>query len=335
MGRHDRASEAARPAELPLTQGQRWRIRAVLWAMLLGLAVVAQHLVRLHLFPDPRFIENERHHEGGTSIALQRGRIYDIEGRIFARERQSPSLYAYPPFLDEPHAAAQRLAVRLGLDENELIGRITRRTDKGAMMQEVAIKRSLTEGELDLVGNLNAWGDGGLRMKYEPSRHYPEDQLAAHVLGFVDRDQKGLEGIEAQYDSYLRAVPGKQTSRVDGRRAFLVPLTIEYVPPAGSGDVYLTIDKAIQYILERELAHVMELRQASRAMGIVMDPKTGAVRALASLPSFDPNAPGDYPKDYLSNAAVSFVFEPGSAFKVVAISAAIELGLVTPEDIID
>ena len=245
MALRDRSAEGARHAELPLTTAQRWRIRAVLWGLLLGLACIAVNLVWLQLFPDRRFIDNESFHVGETAIALQRGRIFDREGRIFARERQAPSLYAYPSFLKGPHDAAQRLAIRLGLDEDDLVDRITRRADSGRMMQEVPIKRTLTQRELESVGNLNGWGEGGFRIKYEPARYYPEDQLAAHVLGFVDRDQKGLEGIEASYDSYLRAVPGKQKSRVDGKRSMLGPLTLQYVAPEGGGDVYLTIDKPI------------------------------------------------------------------------------------------
>lgn len=335
MAHDDRRREEARHAELPLTAAQRWRIRFVLWTLLAGFAAIGLHLVQLQVFPDQRFLDNENFHVGETSIPIQRGRIYDREGRAFARERQAPSLYAYPRFLDRPHDAAQRLAVRLGLDEEELVSRFTRRANSGKMMQEVPIKRTLTQEELESIGNLNAFGEGGLRIKPEPARYYPEDQLAAHVLGYVDRDQKGLEGIEALYDSYLRAIPGKQKSRLDGKRTFLPPLTIEYVAPEGGNDLYLTIDKPIQHMLERELANVMELRQASSAMGIVMDPKTGEVLALACLPSYDPNAPAEYPPQSRVNAAVSFVFEPGSSFKIVTLSAALELGLYTPSSIID
>ncbi|NUM56082.1 MAG: transpeptidase family protein [Candidatus Hydrogenedentes bacterium] len=335
MAHRDRNGDGPRHAELPLTQSQRWRIRLVLWGMLAGLLIVALHLVRLQLFPDHRFLDAEGFHVGEAPIPLQRGRIYDREGRIFARERQAPSLFAYPPFLERPHEAAQSLAVRLGLDENDLIDRITRRASGGKMMQEVAIKRSLTPGELESIGNLNAWGEGGLRIKYEPARHYPEGQLAAHVLGFVDRDQNGLEGIEAKYDTYLKAIPGKQTSRVDGKRSMLMPLTLEYVAPEGGADIFLTIDKPIQHILEQQLDFVIEDKLATSAMGIVMDPTTGAILAMATRPAFDPNAPGDYPAQSRVNAAISFVFEPGSAFKIVPLTAAIEHGLVTPADMID
>lgn len=335
MARDERNAEGARHAELPLTHSQRLRIRVVLWALLLGLGFVCLHLTKLQLFPDARFSDNEDYHVGVTSIALERGRIYDRDGRIFARERQAPSLYAYPPYLDRPHDAAMALAVRLGLDENELVTRITKRTANGKMMQEVPVKRALSPDELESIGDLNQWGESGLRIKGEPARYYPEDQLAAHVLGFVNRDQEGLEGIEALYDAYLRAIPGKQKSRVDGKRKMLLPLTLEYTAPEGGGDLYLTIDKPIQHILERELANVMELRQASGAMGIVMDPKTGAVLAMATLPAYDPNAPAEYPKELRANKAVSFVFEPGSAFKIVPLTAALERGLVKTTDMVN
>ena len=183
MADRERRNDGARHAELPLTGAQRLRIRIVLWTLLAGLCYVGGHLVQLQLFPDPRFLESERFHEGETTIAMQRGRIFDRDGRIFARDGQAPSLYAYPTFLERPHEAAQSLAVRLGLDEDDVVNRITRRADSGKMMQEVPIRRGVTEGELESIGDLNAWGEGGLRVKYEPARHYPEDELAAHVLG--------------------------------------------------------------------------------------------------------------------------------------------------------
>lgn len=306
-----------------------------MWGILAGLVLVAGHLVRLQLFPDRRFLDNESLHVGEAPISMQRGRIYDREGRVLARGTQTPSLFAYPRFLERPHEAAQSLAVRLGLDENELVDRITRRASGGKMMYEVPIKRSLTQGELESIGDLNAWGERGLQLQYEPARFYPEGPLAAHVLGFVDRGQNGLEGIEAKYDAYLKAIPGKQTSRLDGKRSMLLPLTLDYVAPEGGADVYLTINKPIQHILEEQLEHVIEEKRASGAMGIVMDPKTGAILALATLPSYDPNSPGDYPPQSRVNAAISFVFEPGSAFKIVPIAAAIEHGIVTPADIVD
>ncbi|MDZ4858885.1 MAG: penicillin-binding transpeptidase domain-containing protein [Candidatus Hydrogenedentes bacterium] len=319
----------------PLTAAQRLRIRAVLWGLLVVFACVALHLVKLQGFPDPRFLKNENFHVGEIPIIMPRGRIYDREGRILARERRAPSLFAYPRYLDNPHEAAQRLGVRLSLNEDDLITRITRRASEGQMMQEVPVKRWLTQEELESIGNLNAWGEGGLRIKHEPARYYPEGQLAAHVLGFVNREQIGSDGIEQLYNEHLRTIPGKQKSRLDGKRKLLSSLTLEYVAPEGGDDLFLTIDKPIQNILERELATVMREKQATRAMGIVMDPKTGAILALACLPAFDPNAYWDYAPELRINGAISEVFEPGSAFKIVTAAAAIENGLYTPESMIN
>lgn len=323
------------PSELPLTQAQRLRIRFILWVFLAAFGYVALQLIHLQAFPDPRFLKNENHHVGEVPLNMPRGIIYDREGRTLARERRVPSLYAYPSFLNNPHEAAQRLSVRLGVDEDDLINRFTRVTKGGQLMEEVPVKRWLTEEQVESVGDLNAWGEKALRIKYEPARYYPEGPLAAHVLGFVSPDQSVSDGIELKYDKYLRSVPGKQVSRVDGRRTLLSSHTIEFVAPEGGNDLYLTIDKGMQSILERELANVMELRQAGRAMGIVMDPKTGAILAMACLPAFDPNAYSEYPSDMRVNAAVSLVFEPGSAFKIVTAAAAIENGLCTPETLID
>jgi len=335
MTQHNPDDYETQPSERPLSTAQRMRIRVVLWGLLAVFGCIAFHLVRLQGFPDPRYLKNENFHVGEVQINMPRGRIYDREGRIFARERRAPSLFAYPRYLDHPHEAAQRLSVRLGLDEDELVSRITRRASDGQMMQEVPVKRWLTEDELGSIGNLNAWGEGGLRIKHEPARYYPEEQLAAHVLGFVNREQVGTDGIEQLYNSRLRTIPGKQRSRLDGKRKLLTSLTLEYVAPEGGDDLYLTIDKPIQNILERELSKVMIEKQASRAMGIVMNPKTGAVLALACLPSFDPNAYWEYAPELRINGTVTEVFEPGSAFKPVVMAAALERGLITPETLIN
>ena len=123
---------------------------------------------------------------------------------------------------------------------------------------------------------------GAVLVRYEPLRYYPQGDTAAHLLGFVNRVGEASEGIELQFDAHLRSVPGTHRARKDGRRRLLPSLTLEYTPPKGGEDLYLTLDTDIQHTLERSLDVRMEECKAVGAMGMVMDVHTGAVLALAS-----------------------------------------------------
>lgn len=321
--------------DLPPTRKHRVRMRLVFWGFLSAFMFISIHVTKLQLWPDEKFVKNDTTHVGVVPLTIPRGPIYDREGRILARDRQAPSLWANPQYISDPFDAAQRLSTILNLDEDQIFERLTRRAADGEKMLDVPIKRYLTDSELASLGDIDAFAGGGLRIKREPLRYYPEDALAAHILGYVNREHEGAEGIEAAYDSYMRCVEGVHRSRVDAHRNLLSSRTLEYVPPSGGDDVYLTIDKPIQHALERELAAVMERCQASRAMGLLMDPKTGAILALACMPTFDPNVYWEYSAEQRKNRAITDVFEPGSAFKIVTASAALEEGLVTPETLID
>ncbi|MCP4641366.1 MAG: PASTA domain-containing protein, partial [bacterium] len=147
--------------------------------------------------------------------------------------------------------------------------------------------------------------------------------------------QRGCEGIEAKYDRYLFGTAGKQRTRVDAQRRLLESSTVERIAPEGGADVYLTINKPLQYTLESELAIALEEFKAARAMGMLMDPYTGAILALANVPSFDPNEYNEVPAELRKNRALIDVFEPGSAFKVITAAAALEEGLIRPDTMID
>ena len=322
-------------SELPLTRKHRRRVRLVFWCFLIAFNFIIIHLIKLQVWPDEKFLKNDQAHVGEVPLTIPRGRIYDRDGRILARDRQAPSIWANPRYITDPFDAAQRLSTKLNLSEDVVLDRLTRRTADGQKMLDVPIKRYLTEAELEDLGDMNNFIGGGLRIKREPVRYYPEEMLAAHILGYVNRERDGAEGIENAYESYLRSTNGVHRARVDEKRNLLASLTLEYVAPAGGNDVVLTVDKPIQHALERELMAVMERCQAARAMGMLMDPKTGAILALACMPAFDPNAYWEYSDEQRKNRAVTDVFEPGSAFKIVTASAALEEGLVTPETLIN
>lgn len=293
-------------------------------------------LVHLHIFPDVKFIDENLMHIGRIEIQRPRGQILDRNGRILATDRVVFSLNANPSKINDPQALAAELHHRLGMDYALLLDRLSRQDAQGRKMKFVWIKRWLSEGETDRLGDLTQIPQGhALALQKEAVRFYPEGQLASHVLGFANREGQGSEGVELAYDRYLRSVPGRQVSRVDNKRNLLTYLTLEYEPPKGGDDLTLTLDARIQFSLERQLDLAMIDKKAPRAMGLIMDVHTGEILALAVRPAFDPNRYAEHDPEFRKNRALVDVFEPGSAFKIVTASAALELGLITPEDLIN
>ncbi len=172
----------------------------------------------------------------------------------------------------------------------------------------------------------------GIDFQKESRRYYPNKELAAHLLGFVGLDNKGLGGIESAYDSQIRGKEGKILVQTDARRhAFS---RIERPPTAGS-TIELTIDEYLQHIAERELhAGVVENR-AQSGSAIIMDPHTGEILAMANEPTFNPNVYRDFAENERRNRAVQDLYEPGSTFKVVTASAAIEEKVMPIDALID
>lgn len=319
----------------PVIQSHRIRVRLVLWALLTVFCAVAARLIHLQAFPDDRYVREEGFHEGTIELNLPRGDIYDRTGRLLATDRRARSLYADPSKIQNPHQAAVALSELLDEPESEVFARLTRLGEDGTPRKDVPVKRWLSAEYVNRLEPFVEAARPGLCFKYEPVRYYPEGTLAAHVMGFVNRERVGSGGIEMLYDRELGVEPGKLVARVDSVRNMILSRTLQYIPPEGGADVTLTLDSAIQHKLEQELAAVLERCKAQKGMGIVMDPHTGAILALACLPTFDPNHFTEYSDEERKNAAVTDVFEPGSSFKIVTASAAIELGLVTPKTMID
>ncbi len=297
--------------------------------------MVLVKLVKVHTDPDMQLSYEEQAHIGQVELRVPRGNIFDHEGSLLAADQQVFSIWANPRQVVDPEMTAITLATQLGLNELEVASRLVRRDGKDVLMKFVWIKRWLTDQDVQVYDNLDSILKSGLYLKKESIRYYPEGELAAHVVGFVNREGFGRDGIELAFDKALRSTPGKHVSRVDAKRNLLNSLTLESIEPEGGDSVFLTIDKATQRILEKEIDKALVSAQAPRGMGIVVDVKTGAILAMACRPAFDPNTLEDITDERFRNRALEFVFEPGSSFKIVAASGALEHGLITPETIID
>lgn len=312
------------------------RIRIVQWGFLVAFLVLGGRLVQLQVDPNLQLTKQDLMRIGSREIPVSRGDVLDRYGRLLATERKAVSLAVNPSNVSDPGTISRKLAEALDLDVAFVHDRATQRDRDGKAMKFVWLKRWLDDEEAEAIQPMldSALGDA-LIVQHEPLRFYPEGSLAAHVVGFANKEGVGGAGLELVYEKYLHGIAGKRVSRVDARRNFLAPLTLEYEPPRGGAHVETTIDTAVQYELEQRLDQAMRECKAPRAMGLVMNPNTGAVLAMAVRPAFDPNEYEEHTKDQWRNRAVTDVFEPGSAFKVVTAAGVLETGLLSMDDEID
>ncbi len=273
-------------------------------------------------------------HEHYTRLALDqrlrgvpadplRGSIYDRNGVLLAASVSADAVYARPAEVVNPSATVRALSELLALPYETVLARLSQR------QAEVWIKRRATEDEARRVREAAL---PGVYVAQRTARVYPHGSLAAHVLGMVGIDNQGLEGIELQYDSLLRGVPGRELAERDARGRIIPHGLADFVPPLNGHGLVLTIDAAIQAVAERELERACIATLSEFCMTAWMDPRTGEVLALAVYPGFDPNEPGDYPAAVRRNRAVTDQFEPGSIFKIVTAVAALDEGVVSPDE---
>lgn len=259
-------------------------------------------------------------------IEAQRGVIRDRNGALLATTVDLRSLYAIPQRIPDTAEAAAKLAPILGTPAATLQVAL----DSGA--EWLYLKRRLPE---PVARAVEALAIPGLGFEPEPKRLYPNDTLAAHLLGFVNDDGVGQYGLEGIYDKILRGVPGRLVVERDPKDRELALGLRTVVPPRNGADLVLTIDLAVQAAAERELRRAMERERATSASIIVLDPRDGAIRALASWPTFDPARVAAADPESLRNRAVSWTFEPGSTMKAVTIAAGIDRHVVTPNTTYD
>ncbi|MCX5709595.1 MAG: penicillin-binding transpeptidase domain-containing protein, partial [Candidatus Omnitrophica bacterium] len=251
-----------------------------------------------------------------------RGTIYDSSLRPEAINLAAPSLYASPNEIKDKEGAVKKLAPILKVDYAYLRDRFNRKKSF------VWIKRKLSPEESQAAKDLKIKGLGFIK---ESKRTYPNNYLASHVIGFAGLDNTGLEATELNYDKFLKGEPGWAIFLRDARQKRL-DLWQKMVLPKDGYSLVLTIDEVIQYIAERELDKAYRKYHAKGASIVVMDPRTGAILALANRPTYDLNDPNGVTKDKTRDRAVADMFEPGSVFKIVTASAALEEKKVTEGD---
>jgi len=325
---------AARYGEFP-NDVQRGRMRFATRVMVVAFLVIALRLLQLHVTPGFELSEEERTHIGSIPLYEPRGDILDRNGITLATDRKVPSLWADPRYVADPDSVGVLIAKHLNMPLDKVYAKLTQRDSKGDFLKFVWLKRWVTDVSDEALQEIEEASDGAVTVQYEPLRFYPQRDMAAHLIGFCNRDGEAGEGVELYFDKHLRSTPGKYTARKDGHRRMLGSLTLAYEEPEGGDDVILTIDAKIQHSLEEALDLRLTETDAKRAMGVVMDPHTGAIVAMACRPAYDPNEYDTTDPALRKNRAIVDVFEPGSAFKIVAAAAALEHDLLNPATMIN
>lgn len=292
--------------------------------MIIWMAAIGGKLVWLQVKQHDWLVARAgRQHQASIELSPTRGVIYDRNGNELARSVEAKSLYAAPAEIKDPDRAANELSELLAVDRDALYKRLT------SAQVLVAVKRRLADREVAEVEKL---GWQGLTFVNEMKRHYITGQSAAHVLGFVDTDERAGGGIELAYDKLVRGRGGNLLLDVDAFNKSYNHSVEESVPGA---NVTLTIDLVIQHHVEKALAEAVRASRARGGTVVIVRPATGEILALASYPTFDPNKVGDSTDTQRQNRAVETAFEPGSIFKMVTYSAAIEENLIRPDTRID
>ena len=287
-------------------------------------AIICLRLVYLQVFRYGDFEQRAQHQQQrAIDVSAKRGIIYDRHGNELAMSIQVDSAFAVPSEIPDLADTIHLVSHVTGADPRVLLA------DCRAHKTFCWIAR---KADADVIDRLKALNLQGIHYQKESKRFYPKRELAAQVLGYVGTDDAGLSGIEREYNDELRGNPGSMLVSVDARKKWFG--RIEKEPEPGD-NVVLTIDEKIQYIAERELEQGMQDTHAIAGTVIVENPHTGEILALANRPTFNPNVRKEIRNEALTDRAVSDVYEPGSTFKLVTISAALQEKLTNPQEVFD
>jgi len=287
------------------------------WALGIG-----ARLFSLQIVDSATYIEKAaQHQQQYVPITPRRGDILDRDGNPLAVSLQVDSVYARPTEIKDPAATARILSRLTAIPESELLRKFNSGSPWVWIRRKISAKerQAIEKAELD-----------GVEFQKEFRRFYPLREMASHLLGYVDIDEEGRTGLEGSYNGPVRGQPGKILLLRDAHGK---SYQREQEGPQAGATLTTTIDKAIQFIVEKELRTAFEKTRADGISIIVMDPNSGAILAMANSPSFNPNDYSDAPASSWINHSLSLTYEPGSTLKMATIAAALEEGLITPDEV--
>jgi cell division protein FtsI (penicillin-binding protein 3) len=292
--------------------------------LLLWCVAICGRLVFLQIFRYGSFVKQAEHQQQREiPLSAKRGVIYDRAGHELAMSVLVDSAFAVPSEVKDLPTAVSLITRITGEDHNVVLA------DCRNHKTFCWVARKADDETIERIKSLNLQG---IHFQKEPKRFYPARDLAAQVVGTVGMEDGGQSGIEHAFDDQLRGRAGKMFISVDARRQWFSD--VEKQPEPGE-NLVLTIDKNIQYIAEKELDQGIHDTQAIAGTVIVENPRTGEILALANRPTFNPNLRKQITPAALTNRAVSYIYEPGSTFKLVTISAALEEKLTNPDELFD
>ncbi len=316
------------PRVVPLSRKRFWLICLffLVWA-----CVIAGRLFILQIVDHKEYVERaEKEQQRTFEVAPRRGVLYDRNLHELAMTVQVDSIYADPSEIDNKPAAAHTLAGLVHTDpedarttESEILARL----NSGHNFAWIARRVTPEVSTAVHIQNMK-----GIYFQKEFQRFYPDNQIAAQVLGFVGADDNGLGGLEEKYDAELHGEPGEMYAAMDARRKVMG--SSEHDPEPGR-NIVLTIDENIQFLAEKALDRAMEKTQALNGTVVIQDVHTGQILALAIRPAFNPNNFRHMKPELLKDHAVSDVYEPGSTFKLVTYATALDQHVAAPDDMID
>ena len=300
----------------------RLLIVAALAAIWTGAAM--GRLAYLQLFRYSEYYSRAQHQQRLiVDVGASRAEIFDRNMNALAMSVPVDSAFAVPSEIADPVMVARLLGKVLDVPADEIATRLA------ASHSFAWIARKLPPDKAERIAALNL---RGIYFQREGGRFYPKRELASHVLGYVDIDEKGLGGIEYALDDDIRTKPGKMLILADAHRRWYD--SADKAPDTGTS-VVLTLDENIQYIAEKELAQAIRDTHAIAGTVVVENPNSGELLAVANWPTFNPNAAKDSVPEARTDRAVSSLYEPGSVFKIVTLSAAIDQGITRPDEMID
>ncbi|MBK1672544.1 cell division protein [Ectothiorhodospira shaposhnikovii] len=313
---------------VPMTTVPRWRLGVVLGAFVLAFVAVLARAVDLQVLQQD-FLQGQgdARHLRVVSLPAHRGMILDRHGEPMAVSTPVDSVWANPrETLQYPDHQLLDLARLLDMNPRELHQRLLERAER----EFVYLRRHVTP---DVGRQVMAMGIPGVALQREYRRYYPMGEVSAHVLGFTNIDDRGQEGLELAYNTWLTGEPGAK--RVVRDRLGRVIRDVENIRPARPGqDLVLTIDQRLQYLAYRELKAAVQAHGALAGSAVIMDARNGDILAMVNQPSYNPNNRGTLRGESARNRAVTDLIEPGSTIKPFTVAAALESGQFQKESLL-
>ncbi len=309
-----------------LNSKHKRRTAIVVIAINITLLILVARLFHVQILQNKKLSEEAKKlHKMRILSTAERGKIYDRNHRELAINMKTYTLYIRPKKVDDPENVSEQLGRIILKDPEQILKQIQSRE------RLFTLSRKLSSEAYKKISALRL---KGVQLRPESARFYPKEILGSHVIGFVSSDNRGLEGAERFFEDELGGKTDYYITMKDARGRELVS-SGSYISGLSDGaDIVLTIDEIIQHILERELNRLVEKFSPKSVTGIVMNPNTGEILALANRPAYDPNDAGNFTLDCRRNRAVTDAYEPGSTFKIITAAAALNNKVFEPEDII-